>query len=135
MARAALVAALFLYPELLWHRPVLRVLPDSIVIPVPAARVHMSGRVLGCQTVPTRVAALLLFRIERVASALDSVRRTGHQQLGRFEKLCVGGRGRGGGFSGFVRQHKDDFIFILHGVVTIMLRFRDYDGALQSEAC
>ena len=49
--------------------------------------------------------------------------------------MIGGWTGRGGGFSAFVRQHKDDFIVILHGVVTIMLRFRDYDGALQTEAC
>ena len=37
-------------------------------------------------------------------------------------------------YSGFVRQHKDDFIIRLHDVVVIVLCFRDYDGAFQIEA-
>src|SRR2546421_1326510 len=62
------------------------------------------------------------------AIPLDSVRRTGHQQFGRIENV------RGVVFySVLVRQHKDDFKVVFHGVVIIMLCFRDYDGALQVE--
>jgi hypothetical protein len=60
---------------------------------------------------------------------LDSVRRTGHQQFGRVERM------RGDGcYSVLVRQHKDDFIVRLHDVVIIVLCFRDYDGARQIKA-
>jgi hypothetical protein len=60
---------------------------------------------------------------------LNSVRRTSHQQFGRIKKV------RGGGcYSVSVRQDKDDFIVRLHDVVTIVLCFRDYDGARQIEA-
>ena len=71
---------------------------------------------------------------DRVATALDSVRRAGHQQFGRCEKLRGGGKRRRSGvsYSLFVRQHKDDFIVVLHDVVIIMFLFRDYDGALQT---
>lgn len=63
---------------------------------------------------------------ERGSIALDTVRRTAHQQLGRIEKV------RGGGcYPVFVRQHEDDFVVRLHNVVVIVLRFRDHDGTLQ----
>lgn len=57
----------------------------------------------------------------------NPIRRTGHQQLGRFEKLV---RARVGAYSAWVRQHKDDFVVVLHGVVTIVLFFGDDDGTL-----
>ena len=77
-----------------------------------------------------------------VCRELNSVRRAGHQQFGRFEKVrsVVWDRRDGGGGkvfagtqgdSGLVRQHKDDVFGILHGVVVIVLFFRDYDGARQ----
>jgi hypothetical protein len=45
------------------------------------------------------------------AIPLDSVRRTGHQQFGRIENV------RGVVFySVLVRQHKDDFKVVFHGV-------------------
>ena len=65
----------------------------------------------------------------QVAAALNSVRRTAHQQFGRVEKIL-----RGGCYSSFVRQHEDDFVIRLHDVVVIVLRFRDHDGARQIEA-
>ena len=33
--------------------------------------------------------------------------------------------------SGFSGQHKNDFVGILHGVVVVMLVFRNYDDALE----
>jgi hypothetical protein len=63
---------------------------------------------------------------------LDPVRRTGHQQFGRFEKF------RGGGWvchSGSIRQHKDDLCIIVHVPVIVVLRFGYHDGAHQIKVC
>ena len=66
----------------------------------------------------------------RVATALDSVRRTGHQQPGRLEKSA----GPAGTWR-LVRQHKDDFVigFVMVIAVSVVI-FRDHDGGLRRPA-
>ena len=57
------------------------------------------------------------------AEQLNSVRHTGHQQLGCFEKISRLARP--------IRQHKDDFIVVGRLPAGIVLSFREHNGAVR----
>ena len=76
--------------------------------------------------------ALGLEPVLSVIGLLDPVRRSGHQQFGRLQKRMACWMNS---HTVHVWQHKNNFwIILVNSVTSIVLGFRDHDGALQIKA-
>ena len=62
---------------------------------------------------------------------LDSVRRDGHQQFGRFEKCMASRRCC---LTPVVRQHKNDFIVVILLPAVLVLIFCKHNGVVQKDS-
>ena len=90
---------------------------------LPSARPHRDANLMRDQTRFKRERHRLAS--DRVATALDSVRRNGHQQFGRFEKRLAL---RNSSDSVEVGQHQDDILGIVAVMAVLIFFFRDHSG-------